>query len=402
MRGPVPRQPACITGLGAVSGWGWGVAALWAGLTGDRSAIRIPERFDTSEHKTRLAAEVPGEEPLRGAQWSRCDRFALAAAGEAIEHAGLDRLPPSAGIFFGGSTAAMAEGERFFAALTGHSRTRLRLGWLASHQLNGPGDAVARAMKVTGPVQSVSSACASGALAVGMALDAVRSGEVEIALAGGADALCALTYAGFNALRAVDPDPSRPFRAERAGLSLGEGAGVVVIESEAAARRRGARVLACLLGSGASCDAHHMTAPRADGLGAARAIRGALEDSGVEPDDVGFVSAHGTGTPLNDSSETAALLDVFGDRALRLPVTSVKGSVGHLLGSSGAIEAVAAVQSLVSGEIHPTPGEESVDPELGVDLVTGRSRPLDEGGIGLSTSFAFGGSNAALLIGPPP
>jgi 3-oxoacyl-[acyl-carrier-protein] synthase II len=315
--------------------------------------------------------------------------------------AGLEAWAPEiacAGAFFGGSTAAMAEAELFYHRLKDRDQGRPWLAALAAHQLNGPGDEVARRLGLGGPVESFSAACASGGMALGAALDALRDGEVEVALAGGSDALCQLTYAGFNALRAVDPERCRPFRGERQGLNIGEGAGVVVMERRSHARLRGARELAVVLGAGATCDAHHMTAPHPRGEGASRAILRALEDAGVPAEAVDFVNAHGTGTPQNDVAEWAALERIFGARAASLPVTSTKGSVGHLLGSSGAIEAVATIACLLAGRVHPTPGEGPVDPALGVDLVLGEPRSVGASAVAVSTSFAFGGANAALVL----
>jgi 3-oxoacyl-(acyl-carrier-protein) synthase len=179
------------------------------------------------------------------------------------------------GVFFGGSTGGMWECEEYVARLLGVRAGRPGIAWLASQQINCPGDAVARQLRLTGPTLTISSACASGTLAVGAALDAIRRGEIDVAIAGGSDALCVLTYSGFNALRSVDPEPCRPFRADRVGLSLGEGAGVLVLETARSAQSRGAKPLAELLGWGASCDAHHLTAPHPEGVGAARAIAAA-------------------------------------------------------------------------------------------------------------------------------
>lgn len=397
-----PPKRIVVTGLGAVSTWGWSVGELREALREGRSGVGVPRRFSTEGHRTAVVAEAPPEpEGTRDfpgwGRMSRADRFAVVAARRAVEQAGLEPHDAPWAIFFGGSTAGMDEGEAFFRALVGRDAGHPRIVWLSSHQLNGPGDAVARHLGTRGPVETVSSACASGGLALGTALEALRAGEVDVAIAGGADSLCDLTYAGFNSLRAVDPNPCRPFRASREGLSIGEGAGVVVLETEGHARRRGAEILAELAGAGASCDAYHMTAPHPEGEGAERAIRAALADAGLAPDDVDFLNAHGTGTPLNDRAESAAVRRVFGERPL--PVTSTKGSVGHLLGSSGAVEAVATVLSIVDGAVHPTPfDDEPPDPDLGVDLVLGRPRVLAHSRTGVSTSFAFGGSNAAVVF----
>jgi 3-oxoacyl-[acyl-carrier-protein] synthase II len=410
-----------VSGIGAVSGLGWGVAPLWEGLRTGRTGIRSFQRFDHSGHRTHLAAEVPDAppealRPCRG--WRRlslADRFALYAAAEALEQASLQ--PPlgeldgaGAGVYFGSSTGGMFESERFFEAFLA-DRRRARLSTLASQQVNGPGDAIARCLGVTGPVQTISSACASGALALGAALEAVRAGEVDLAIAGGSDSLCQLTYAGFNALRSVDEQPCRPFHAGREGMSFGEGAAVLLVEPLDRALARGAKPLAELCGAGSSCDAHHMTAPDPSGAGAAAALAAALCDAGLAPEAIDFVNAHATGTPLNDAAEWRALTQVFGERAAGIPVTATKAIVGHLLGSSGAIEAAATVLSLLHGELHPVPGcpetgeNKDMDPDLPVTLVRDRPLPLPGARAAISTSLAFGGSNAALVfsrwVGPP-
>ncbi|HQP92478.1 MAG TPA: beta-ketoacyl-[acyl-carrier-protein] synthase family protein [Thermoanaerobaculia bacterium] len=399
---PFPERPrVVVTGMGAVSGYGDGVAALWRGLLSGESAIREVTRFDPDRHRTRFASEVPAAAippaPFRGA--SLADRFALAALAEALADAGLAPgfAGRTAGVYFGCSTGGIFETERFYDELTGGER-RARLDWLVSHQPSGPGDGVARASGATGPVTTISSACASGTLALGSALDDLATGEVDIAVAGGADALCELTFAGFNSLRAVDPAGCRPFRAGREGMTIGEGAAVLVLEREEDARQRGARARARLLGAGGSCDAHHMTAPDPSGEGIRRAVAATLAAAGVSPDRIDFVNAHGTGTPLNDQAEAAALALVFGERLARLPVTSTKGAVGHLLGSAGAIEAVATVLCLEARLVHPTPGGGEVDPAGPVDLVLGAPRPLPAGAVALSTNFAFGGSNGAVVL----
>jgi 3-oxoacyl-[acyl-carrier-protein] synthase II len=400
------RRRVVVTGLGAVSAVGWGVAALWTGLRSGHTAIGPFTRFDHTRHRTHVAGEVPEGPPAgfaRGPRWNRlslADRFALFAAREALAQAGLE--PPlaerAAGVFFGSSTGGMLEGERYVAdLLAAEARPRARL--MASHQLNGPGDAVARALGITGPVQTLSSACASGALALEAAMSAIRAGELDVVVAGGSDSLCQITYAGFNALRAVDESPCRPFREGRAGMSLGEGAGVMILESLEHARARGAAVLAELCGAGASCDASHMTAPHPEGAGAALALSRALADADVASEAIAFVNAHGTGTALNDVAEFAALAAALGPRAREVPVTSTKGVVGHLLGSSGALEAVATVLCLREREVHPTPGGGRVDPAIPVRLVLDAPQAIPDAEAAVSTSLAFGGSNVALVLG---
>lgn len=404
----VPSCPIAVTGLGAVSPFGWGLGPLWDGLRSGRAAIGPFDRFDHSGHRTHVAAQVDTAAELERPHGKRrrlslADRFAVAAAREAVAHAAIAVDPGGdrTGVYFGTSTGGMFETEVYlealFAAMAGRGKpptTRL----LASQQNNGPGDAVARDLGIGGPVQTVSAACASGAMAIGDALRAVRRGEVDVAIAGGADSLCRLTYAGFNALRAVDERACRPFRGERAGLSLGEGAAVLVLEPLDRALARGAQPVAIVSGETATCDAHHMTAPHPEGMGAAEAIRGALADARLDPSGIDFVNAHGTGTPLNDAAECAALAAVFGDRASDLPVTSTKSLVGHLLGTAGALEAVATILCLQKGEVHPMPDDGTPDPAIRLRLVLGRPQPLPRARHALSTNLAFGGANAALVL----
>jgi 3-oxoacyl-[acyl-carrier-protein] synthase II len=402
----VPPARVVVTGIGAVSAAGWGAEPLWEVLLAGSTAIGSFDRFDHSRQRSHVAGQVPaGPSPeyRRPASWARLsysDRFALFAAEEAVSQAGLAAPLQDAGCYLGSSTAGLFESEAFVREIFHDSGRRGRLWLMASHQLNGPGDAVARHLGVTGPVETHSSACASSALAIEAAFRALRDGEVDLAIAGGADSLCAVTYSGFNALRAVDPEPCRPFRQGRNGTSLGEGAGILVMECLNNALARGAQPLAELLGVGSSCDANHMTAPHPEGLGAASAMSRAIEDAGLAPDQVEHVNAHGTGTPLNDASEWAALVATFGARASAMPVTATKSIVGHLLGSSGALEAVATVLCLRARRAHPTAGDGDLDQTLDIDLVRAESRALDGRSPAISTSLGFGGANAALVLGP--
>ena len=393
-------EPAVVTGLGAVSGFGWGVGELWRGVASGRTAIRDFRRFDHSGYRTHLAAEVPeaaNGDGSRRRTWA--DRFALAAASEALAAAGLPaRLDGfAAGLFFGGSTGGMLESEEYFR-VQGEGGGCAQIAVLASQQPSGPGDAVARRHGVGGPVETIASACASATLALGSALDALRSGEIDVALVGGSDALCRLTFSGFNALRAVDDRPCRPFRASRLGMSLGEGAAVLVLESRAHAARRGAPVRGGIAGVGGSCDAFHMTSPDPAGDGIARAVVAALADAGLDAGAIDFVNLHGTGTLANDAAEARMLARLFGERAARLPATSTKAAIGHYLGAAGAVEALVTLLCLEHGELHPTAGGGAADPALGVDLVVERPRPLPAARRALSTNLAFGGANGACVL----
>jgi 3-oxoacyl-[acyl-carrier-protein] synthase II len=379
---------------------------LWSGLLGGRTAIRPFGRFDHDAYRTHVAAEVPP--PPAGSfdgyrDWRRiclAERFAVAAAVEAAHQAGLghDSPGPETGVFFASSTGGMFETEEYYARLVGISEGKATLRLLASEQVNAPGDAVARQLEISGPVQTVSSACVSGSLAIGLAFGAIRGGEARVAIAGAADSLCRITYGGFNSLRAVDEQPCLPFRQDRAGMSLGEGSGAMVLEPLDDALSRGATPLAEILGFGATNDAHHMTAPHPQGGGAAKALERALEVAAVAPETVDFVNAHGTGTPLNDTAEWAALREVLGEDALRVPVTSTKGSIGHLLGAAGAIEAVVSVLSLQKEMVPPTPADGEIDPAAPVNLVTNHALRVSPMRLGISLNLGFGGSNPALVF----
>lgn len=397
-----------VTGLGTVSPFGWSLGALWEGLRAGASVVGPFDRFDHSSHRTHIAAQVdlaaePAGSRGKSTRLSHADRFAVAAAREAVARSGLDLAGRAGrvGVYFGTCTGGMIEAEVYFEALLAAAEGRGEpptVRSLASQQQNGPGDAVARDLRIGGPVQTVSAACASGAMAIGDALRAVRSGEVDVAIAGGSDGLCRLTYAGFNALRAVDKRSCRPFRDDRAGLSLGEGAAVLVLEPLDRAIARGARPLAIAAGEAATCDAHHMTSPPTDGSGAVEAIRAALADARIDAKDIDFVNTHGTGTPLNDAAECEALVTVFGERVADLPVTSTKSLVGHLLGAAGALEAAATILCLMAAEVHPMPDDGSSDPTTRLRLVLRRPLHLARARHALSTSLAFGGANAALVF----
>lgn len=397
--------PLAVTGIGAVSALGWGVPALEAGLLEGRCGIGRLTRFDSRGHRTHLAGEVPSppEELARDRSLCRlslADRFAVAAAREAVAMAGLAPAHVRRmGVACASSAAGLIEGERHFDLTRGGARGDLRL--LISHHLGSPGSSVARALGAGGPLSSVSSACASGGLAIENGCLALREGEADVFLAGGSDSISEVVHAGFNSLRAVDHERCRPFRAGRAGLTLGEGAGFLVLETLAHARERGVKPLALLRGTGSSCDAHHMTAPHAEGRGAAFALRAALADAGLAAADVGHVNCHGTGTGLNDPAEWAALRDALGERAGEIPVSATKALVGHLLGAAGALEAVATVLCLRRGFAHPIPLQGEIDPRCPVDLVMGGPRALRRGASALSLSLGFGGANAALVFAPP-
>ncbi|MCK5942043.1 MAG: beta-ketoacyl-[acyl-carrier-protein] synthase family protein [Planctomycetes bacterium] len=389
-------EPVVVTGFGATSALGATAGDLWRGALRGRRGVRELDLFATDSHRTRLAAQVDDAGlPARFAHLARADRFGCTATAEAV--AGLPEgalRSARAGVFFGSSTGALFEGERFLKELLAEREGDLRS--IVGLQNDGPGNAVAHEFAVRGPVMTFSTACTSANVALGAALDALRSGEIDVAIAGGADELCEITYAGFNSLRAIDAAPTRPFRADRAGLSMGEGSGVLLLETRSHAEARGARALAELCGAARSCDAQHVSAPDPEGIGAATAIEQALREGGLTADDVTFVNAHGTGTRLNDTAEANAIRCVLGND---VPTVSTKAYTGHTLGAAAALEMAFSACAIEEGWIPPAIGDGDIDPEIEVRIPTektdGAFRRV------LSNSFAFGGNNVSLLVAAP-
>ena len=405
------RPRIAVTGLGIVCALGRDQDEFWASALAGRTGFGALDLFDTSGCKTNVAAQVHGGARARrdeARRASRTDLFCMTAAGEAVAQAGL--TPPASdsalarfGVSMGSSTAGMLETER--RCLEGLARGFERRPFSGALRLPNsvPADAVADMLGAAGPRLSNMTACASSALSIAHAADLIRSGEAPGMVAGGGDALCLMTYAGFGALRLLDTRACRPFDAARQGLSLGEGAGVMVLERWDHAAARGAKPLAEFLDYGASCDAHHMTAPHPDGRGAAAAMAEALARSGISADRIGHVNAHGTGTALNDAAEARALLAIFGATGVKgIPITSTKSMIGHLLGGSGGLEAVVLVLSLIHQTAPETLGWESCDGEMTTfDIVAHGPRPL-ACDYGMSNSFGFGGANCSLVFARIP
>lgn len=364
------------------------MAAFWGALCAGRGAVGPIAGFPADDLVPRNAAEVrgtTGDDPDRaGAFAERAARTALRDAGIASATVPRERVGVALGTTLGGMT--------LFERWVGGER----VAGLAAIPYYAPATRVARAVGARGPVATPQLACASGTWAVALALDWVRAGRADVVVAGGTDLLCRFVVSGFNSLKATS-DVARPFDRARRGLVLGEGAALVVVEAAEHAARRGAVVQARLLGAGAAADATHMTAPDREGRGAARAMAAALAEAGAAPGDVGFVSAHGTGTVYNDAMEAAAIPRVFGVRGV--PVNSIKGAIGHTLGAAGGFEAVLCVQVLRDGVIPPTAGLADPDPACrALDLVAGGARAAGVA-CALSTSSGFAGVNAALVLG---
>jgi 3-oxoacyl-[acyl-carrier-protein] synthase II len=310
-------------------------------------------------------------------------------------------LRRDAALQVGATTGGMRETEEAYRRRRVGVDRRFRLSRLLATPLSTPAGVVSQALGIFGPRATFSTACSSSALALGAAADTIRRGEARVALAVGTDQLCRLTYAGFEALQALDPGPCRPFDRGRRGLSLGEGAAALVLEDPEHARARGVRIRALLLGWATTTDAHHVTAPHPEGAGALRALVGALAAAGVAPDAVDYVNAHGSATPQNDAVEIAVLRAALGRRLGRVPVSSSKSQFGHCLAAAGALEAVVTVLALETGILPPTlhlEAPEAAWSDLDLVPVPGRRAPL---GIAVSSSYGFGGHNVTLVLARP-
>jgi 3-oxoacyl-[acyl-carrier-protein] synthase II len=382
-----------VTGLGAVSPFGAGVKAYWTGLAAGTCAIRPITLIDTEGFRCRVAAEVPDALP-GSRRLSRADRLAQAAAREALDDAGLGvRERRRAALVVGAVGGGMLEAETWYwrrAAMDAAGRRALASVLPSSHA-----ETVGSRLGLYGPRETVVTACSSGAVALALASDLVADGVVDVALAGGADALTRICFMGFNALRLLDRAPCRPFDRERRGMSIGEGAGFVVLEDVGHARARGARVYAELAGYGMTTDAFHVTAPDPDGAGMVRAMSAALARGGVAPRAVGYVNAHGTATPQNDRIEARALREVFGEGGVL--VSASKSMIGHTMAAAGALEAVATVLTLVNELVPPTVNHAVTDPDVAFDCVPGTAREASLE-CAISNSFGFGGQNLSLLF----
>jgi 3-oxoacyl-[acyl-carrier-protein] synthase II len=388
-----------VTGLGVVSPYGSGRRAFWHGLAAGRCAIGPISLFDTEGFRARIGAEVPAAAALPRASQrrSRADRFAVVAADEAVLDAGLSRaeLRPAA-VVIGGIGGGMLGAETWFwqRERDGVDDPALRTA-LHSVLPFAHADLIARRYATTGPKETVVLACSSGGAALGLAAEWITFGAVPLAIAGGVDAMTRICFMGFNALKLLDPEPCRPFARDRRGMSLGEGAGFVVLEDEEHARARGARGYAELASYGLTTDAWHLTAPHPDGEGSVRAMAEALDRARVPASAVGYINAHGTGTPQNDRVEAAALRKLFDPDSLL--VSANKSLLGHTMAAAGALEAVATVLTLVHDLVPPTANLAEPDPEVPFDCVPHVARPATVE-CALSNSFGFGGQNLSLLF----
>jgi 3-oxoacyl-[acyl-carrier-protein] synthase II len=389
-------EPIAVIGMGAVSPLGVGIDSLWSGLLACDRPFRRYSAAGVESCRVGIAAEVSA--PLERSASSRSIDFGVVAAREALRAAFCDPQRQRIGVVMGSTAAGDAAVE-----LALSKDTTDAVGQASLLRASNKGllvNELCFALGVRGPRQSINTACSSGANAIALVCDGLQMGDFEIGLAIGCDEISRFTFSGFHALRALDPNPCRPFDRARRGMTLGEGAGCLVLQRLSDARRGAIPVLGCVVGVGVSCDAHHLTAPDPEGHGAALAIQRALATANLEIEDLGFINAHGTGTPLNDAAEVAGLQRALGEFAARCPLHSAKASTGHCLGAAGAIEAIVALLSLRSGLVPATAGLSDCEFDGLVDCVRDRPRSVCAR-YGLSNSFGFGGNNTSLVLSRP-
>lgn len=396
-----------ITGVGVVSSIGLGKDAFFQALAAGKSGIGPVEAFDVSNLGRSNAGEVKDFRPrdhLTAAEvrrMGRCSQMALAAARMAVADAALSASvleSPRTSVVLGttmGEADVLADLDHAWIA---KGVAGVRRAWIPKYGSTLLPIHVARALGAQGAVLTLPAACAAGNYAIGFATDLIRAGKADVIITGAAEMLQELQFCGFVRLAAMAPARCQPFDLNRQGLILGEGAGILVLESEAHAVRRNARALAEVGGHGMTCDAYHITRPHPEAAGSKSAMRQAIERSGISPDDIDFVNAHGTGTKHNDSAESKVMRDVFGER--RVPISSMKSMLGHCMGAASALEAIGCVMTLETGIYPPTINYETPDPECDVDVVANTARK-GKADIVLNNSLAFGGYNSVTCLARP-
>jgi 3-oxoacyl-[acyl-carrier-protein] synthase II len=408
-----------VTGLGLVTPLGSGVETTWRALVEGRSGVGPITRFDATALKTRIAAEVKdfeAEQWMERKEARRLDLFvqyAVAASEMAVRASGLrigspgGYAPERVGVILGSGIGGLASAQEHHEKALRTGFDRLSPFFVLQILTNTAAGLVSIRTGAAGPNWAPVAACSTGAHAIGEALWSIRSGRTDAVIAGSAEAaVTSLSIGGFEAMRALssrNAEPakaSRPFDRDRDGFVLGEGAGVLVLEEEQSAHRRGAEVLAEVAGYGANADAHHLTQPSTDGARAASCMRLALTDAGLRPEDIGYLNAHGTSTPMNDVHETRAIKQAFGAHARKLPVSSTKSMTGHLLGAAGSVEAGVSILALQRGILPPTINLETPDPECDLDYVPNRAREAVVQAV-MSNSLGFGGTNTVLIFRRP-
>jgi 3-oxoacyl-[acyl-carrier-protein] synthase II len=401
-----------ITGLGAVTPIGIGVRDFWEGLKAGKNGIAKVTHFDVTDFRSKLAAEVKdfqAEEWIDQKSAKRMDRFthfSIAASTMAMQDAGLDSFAfdkNRAGVIIGSGIGGSQTIEDGYSRLNKDGPRGLQPFFVSMLLVNMAACMVSIKYGLKGPLSALSIACSTGSNAIGDAFRILQRGDADIMLAGSSEAcIYPLAYGGFCATHSMSPNTcaenaSRPFDKNRDGFVMGEGAGIVVLESMQHALKRGAKIYAEIVGYGNTADAYHFTAPEPQGDGMVRVMQAALRDACLNAQEIGYINAHGTSTVLNDKIESAAIIKVFGDHAKILKVSSIKSMVGHLMAAAGAVEFVATVMSVYTGILPPTINYQEPDPDCPLDYVTRGAEALDLKAA-MSNSFGFGGGNACLLI----
>ena len=407
------RTRVVVTGMGALSPLGNGVETFWRRTLAGESGIEPIALFDVEGFSCTIGGEIRDFHPQdfmdrkSARRMARFSQLAVAAAREAVDDAGLnlDALDRARiGVVLGNGSGGYPELEDGARKLIDRGGMRLDPLFIPRVLPNMAAANIAMQFGLLGYNTTVVTACAAGTQAIGEAADVIRRGQADIVVTGGCEAgFCQLGLGGFAVMRALTAnnehpqEASRPFDAQRDGFVPAEGAGVLILESEESARARGAEFQIELAGFGSSADAHHLVMPDADGAGPVRAIRWAMEDAGVEPEEIDYINAHGTSTPLNDASETRAIKQALGEAAAGVAISSTKSMIGHAFGGAGGLESIAAIKGMLDGRIHPTINYEHADPDCDLDYVPNTPRKADVR-VALKNSFGFGGQNACLIF----
>lgn len=394
-----------VTGIGVVSSVGIGRHEFWHNLLSGKCGISEVTAFDVSSYEMKRGGQVKNFDASqfitkkKFKEMARASQFAVSASIMALNDAGLEKteLPEhGTAVIFGttmGEGGMIEEADKHWTSLGEGDVWALTI---SKYPCNAIADHVTRYLKLKGVSMVLPNACAAGNYSIGYGFDLIRTGVKKYAIVGGSDPFSRIGFTGFGRLYAMSPDLCRPFDKNRKGMMVGEGAGAIILEELENAEKRGAEIYAEVLGYGLSCDAFHMTAPRKEGI--VKVMEKAIKNSGIKKNDVGYISAHGTGTPANDKTECEAINEVFGDRAKDILVSSIKSMLGHTMGAASAIEAIACALAVKKGKVPPTINYETPDPECDIDCVPNEARDKNIK-VALNNSFAFGGNNACLAVG---
>lgn len=402
-----------VTGIGAMSPLGKSVDEYWDGLRNGRSGIREIAAVSPDGFPCKVSGEVPDFDPTKwmdkreARRMGRFSQLAVAATYEAVEDSGLDMSkedPDRVGVLMGSGSGGLPETDQQATVKVKRGAMRMSPFYIPVMLVNMAAANVSRTFGITGYTNTCATACAASTQAVGEAAEVIRRGAADVVVAGGTEAgICEIGMGGFSTIHALTTwagDPalaSRPFDADRDGFAPAEGAGTLILESLEHAKARAAHILAEVTGWGVSSDAFHLVQPHEEGRGAISAMKHALDDAGVNLDDVDYINAHGTSTPTNDRIETLAIKTLFGEQAYKVPVSSTKSMIGHALGGSGALEAIACIRAVQEGVMPPTINQFTADPECDLDYIPNEARER-EVNVALSNSFGFGGQNACLVV----